>query len=180
MLIPPLPLNSTKDDIQPSRASLRLFLNSMTQILYVSLIYIIQTSTTRAFVIFERFQAVNEPPDLVVPSLKEQKIIQNAIRNNTELQSAKLIQATKHCLPGKWPLLFPPKGKQIPMLNLIGAVGQTAYKTLKSMVKEGSVRLPRSLSVKFQGQVLAIDPSLLMPTNTKCSKVYVSSQERLV
>ena len=103
-----------------------------------------------------------EPPDLVVRDEQEISRLMGAVGRfgSSPRKIIKFCQDTGTVLPGLYPFFFPTQRRNsYPILRMLGSM-EDSYGLLKEAAKEGPVRLPRRLKIRF-----AIDSSLLMPSN---------------
>ena len=113
-----------------------------------------------------------EPPDLVVRDEQEISRLMGAVGRfgSSPRKIIKFCQDTGTVLPGLYPFYFPTQRRNsYPILRKLGSV-EDSYGLLKEAAREGPVRLPRRLKIRFGEQIYEIDSSLLMPSNKQLMK----------
>ena len=76
---------------------------------------------------------------------------------------------THTAVPGVFPLIFTKRGssKSLAWLSNIGAVGDTAYTNLKSLVSAGEFQLPKFITIiQLDGFKIHLEPPLTTPTRS--------------
>ena len=76
---------------------------------------------------------------------------------------------THTAVPGVFPLIFTKRGSSnsLAWLSNIGAVGDTAYTNLKSLVSAGEFQLPKFITIiQLDGFKIHLEPPLTTPTRS--------------
>ena len=99
-------------------------------------------------------QDSNRPPDLRLPPVEESTRLHGILTSaNTIHQSIVILQLTRTCCPGIYPMFFAPSSRnRAPILDHIGAVGKEAYGNIRRAVHDGAVRLPKRLAIEIGRQ----------------------------